>query len=338
MYAPQNKYILQAIQLWQECFGDGREWIEDYFSRFDAEKNLKYICLDGKLISMLMCCSYTWIYYRFRLKFVYIAGVSTQKDERKRDFASSLIRKTLTDLYYEGNELCGLICANEGLMSFYSRFGFSSACSSKQGLFSVDKSAETQDLNLSAEEINIERYLDFLKNFPSDRRVEHTKETLALYNSDYYKPYAFFKGQSLHTVLIGAETENCFQIIDLRTCEEKELNQVFTILERRYNKDIRYIFHSETADNQINLQMLRLINAEKIIEIFAKENPNLDLSFCLKDGIIKENNYRFTIHKGSLTKESYDTAIEPFCDNLVDIKDLCNFLLSGSYHSLMNEK
>lgn len=107
----------QIISLWQECFGDKREYIEFFLD------NCPSVCLgivtDSELISMLFLLD--GHIADFKLKYIYAAA--TRAEHRGKGHMANLIEfaKAFCAEEYDG---IFLVPAEESLYGYYKKFGF----------------------------------------------------------------------------------------------------------------------------------------------------------------------------------------------------------------------
>ena len=178
MLLTKKKKIKNAVQLWQECFNDSVEWIEDYFSIFNAKNNLHCIYKNENLVSMLMAAEYNWRYNNNILPFIYLSGVCTKKQLRNQGLSSSLIKNVLLKSYTNGKMFCGLIVANEDLKEFYKKFGFVSLnFNEEKTIFKKQKYSPNEIHQMFENGI-------FSK---IDNSVIHNSKTLSLYSEKHYE-------------------------------------------------------------------------------------------------------------------------------------------------------
>lgn len=120
-----EKLIQQAKCLWKEAFSDSDAFTEYYFSKRSKPDCILCLIEDGELLSMLHVLpqkmSFGGRIYGAHL----IAGVATQKCERRKGYAGALLEYAhghiTTDAFI-------LQPANEGLIPFYEKYGYKTLC------------------------------------------------------------------------------------------------------------------------------------------------------------------------------------------------------------------
>lgn len=116
-----NETDKEAIEeIWQECFGDGREYIDLYLSnRFETE-NMLVIHEDGRPVSMLSLLPLNITVNEEKHAARYVYAVATLPAYRNRGYASRLIKYAF-DKY---EEPLILQPASEELQHYYKKLGF----------------------------------------------------------------------------------------------------------------------------------------------------------------------------------------------------------------------
>lgn len=107
------------IELWHECFGDERKYVEFFLDNCPNKVCIGYV-EDGRLISMLFLLNGNL--NGIACKYIYAA--CTAKKERKKGLMGSLIEYSKIYCIQNAIDFIFLVPAEERLYSYYSRFGF----------------------------------------------------------------------------------------------------------------------------------------------------------------------------------------------------------------------
>lgn len=110
----------ECARLWKEVFGDSDEFISSFINDFYNADNMLSIEQDGKIQSMLHVVPFDYN----GSKVAYIYAVATTASERGKGHAGLLIRRAIEKAKNEGYKAVFTLPANDGLVSFYSQFGF----------------------------------------------------------------------------------------------------------------------------------------------------------------------------------------------------------------------
>jgi len=153
---------LKAI--WQECFGDSREYIDMYFSgRFKKGKCLVYIA-DDVVCAMLVIYDAGVMLGGEYKKLGYIYGVCTRPEYRGRGISGKLLAYA-RDYISKNGGFSVLAPATESLVEFYKKRGFSEAFYVRQAGWETERSTvEAELLPVSAEEYKMLRDDSFARD------------------------------------------------------------------------------------------------------------------------------------------------------------------------------
>lgn len=106
--------------LWKEAFGDSDEFIDTFMGNIYSRENMLYIEKERSIISMLHIIPFTFNSHNAG----YIYAVATAPEERGKGLASMLMERAIEVSQEKGMTALFTIPANEGLRTFYSKFGF----------------------------------------------------------------------------------------------------------------------------------------------------------------------------------------------------------------------
>ena len=122
--------VSELKELWKRSFGDSSQYTDFYFSRRYRTGNTRVFRADGKIVSSAQFFPYDISCGKDIIKGVYILGVCTHPDYRRRGFVSRMIREILEEQAVGGAELAFLIPSERELFGLYEKLGFA-------GLFTV---------------------------------------------------------------------------------------------------------------------------------------------------------------------------------------------------------
>lgn len=114
----------QLYGLWQEAFGDSREFIDAFFAHFPCDECAHTLSVDGKVVAALYSLPFTLVNDGCELPAAYIYAVATETDSRGRGYMRLLMERVERLLHERGVEFLFLLPAGEGLRSAYSRLGY----------------------------------------------------------------------------------------------------------------------------------------------------------------------------------------------------------------------
>lgn len=195
-FTDTTEYREDVISLWNECFGDSREYIEFFL------ENCSHECIgffeNGSLLSMLFLLD--GAIDKYILKYIYAA--CTARKFRGRGYMSEIMEYAKTYCGEIGCDGIFLVPAEESLYSFYSRFGFESVFNrydlSFKGGIQIENFKETNSIELI---LDLREQLLYKENtFVFDRKtaeysiIEHLNSGGKIFfeNSEMFKFLFFF--------------------------------------------------------------------------------------------------------------------------------------------------
>ena len=116
--------VEQLKQLWQLSFGDSPEYTDFYFSRAYNAENTVTRQADGRIVSAAQFRHFDILCGQYILRGVYILGVCTHPDFRRKGLSAQIIEQILLEQARMGADLAFLIPSKEQLFDSYGRFGF----------------------------------------------------------------------------------------------------------------------------------------------------------------------------------------------------------------------
>lgn len=319
--------------LWKEIFKDNNYFINNYFNAFFNKDNVYYIEKDNDIVSMLLSIDYSYCYNENIYPFSYLSGILTTVNYRKQGLCEQLLNTTLNDLYKKNYLLCGLIAADNKLINYYNKFSFSSCCNGEQGSFSKKQINKTLVDKYVLEEHN-GYYFKELSPFITmkDKSISHSEHTLELYKSKEYLSYKIGYQYTSRAMAIGIKKKNVFEVLDISYFNNEAKQALLSHLAFKTKKDITYSCYNPNGERLSN-QMIRIVNAEKALEIYAEKNPTITASIHIKDLIIKENNITILISNGKIKH-----IPNSYCIKVINIEDLTKTIFNNSYLFLMLDK
>lgn len=119
IYNAENLNREDVINLWMECFGDTREYVEFFLDNCPNYVCVEYL-VEDKLVSQLFLLEGELASEKCK----YLYAACTHEDYRRRGIMEELIEFTKTYCKDKNYSSIFLVPANESLYSYYSKFGF----------------------------------------------------------------------------------------------------------------------------------------------------------------------------------------------------------------------
>lgn len=115
--------LWQLKQLWQTAFGDSQDYVDFYFARaYSADKTVTRKA-DGKIVSAAQYRHFDLTCDGMTLKAVYILGVCTYPEHRRKGLAGSIVQQIISEQGATGADAVFLIPSNAALFEYYAQLG-----------------------------------------------------------------------------------------------------------------------------------------------------------------------------------------------------------------------
>lgn len=114
----------QLYALWQEAFGDSREYIDAFFAHFPCEECAHTLSVDGRVVAMLYVLPFNIKIACKEVSAAYIYAVATSAACRGRGYMRLLMEYVEQLLSEKGVSFIFLLPADEALRCSYSRLGY----------------------------------------------------------------------------------------------------------------------------------------------------------------------------------------------------------------------
>ncbi len=114
----------QVWDMWKTVFDDPDDYMEVYFRhKYRNEQTLLY--MEGeKAVASLQMLPYQFSFCGTEIPIIYLSGVSTLPEARKKGYATQLVIRSLEEARKKEVPMILLVPQDEGLLKFYNQFGF----------------------------------------------------------------------------------------------------------------------------------------------------------------------------------------------------------------------
>lgn len=108
-----QKQQIDAYDLWKICFGDTKEYMDNYFVWRLKENEIIALYDNEVITSMIHLNPYPIIVSGKKIEANYIVGVATRPEYRKQGLMRKLLTKSLAKMYNDGHEFTYLMPASD---------------------------------------------------------------------------------------------------------------------------------------------------------------------------------------------------------------------------------
>lgn len=337
--------------LWQECFGDSKEYTDFYFKWKVKDNQILTIYKKDSLCSMLHLNPYILSVREQQLPINYIVGVATQKDERRQGLMKILLEKALHQMYQENMPFTYLMPAAEAI---YSPYDFRVVYEQKpwnkimkatiQNLREQHKN-DYKDIVVKPLSIEDKDCIEELTTFCNDRLSKdydiYVHRTPNYYErlihemkSGFGEVLVCYKGDQILGYL-SYMAEDAIYITEMIT-NQKGKDTILQALGAYFEDNIKKRLH-EDKEHKTTTIMVRIVDFRTFIKsISATEEMHIIMKVV--DDIIQENN---GIYQLNFTKEGCHvttTTEEP--EITLNIADVTRLFFGGmnkeEYHITTN--
>lgn len=310
----------QARALWDISFNDNEEFTELYFEKRYTDDNTVGIQNDeGTIVSVLQLLPYPFTFLNNKVNSAYISGACTHPEYRSQGLMPKLMRKSFQKLQQDNIPICTLIPAETWLFNYYNRSGFETLFYSYSHTVEVNKikndlSSEIEEYDQVEHQTHL--YLNKkLQELPS--AILHTQQDYEVILADLRlaKGKVFTAYQNNKVVGMAIAYANPLDksvyinemLYDAAVIKEDLLHHIA----KYFNCTSFHITSLITDTRKEPLGMLRIIDVEYILKLFADQKPEWNAVLKIEDELLPVNNGIYVIEKGNVTKshqESNQTA------------------------------
>lgn len=299
----------EVRELWNLCFNDDEAFTELYFNmRYNDEVNI-VIERERKIVSALQMLPYPMTFHRELIPTAYISGACTHPDYRKMGIMKQLLTNAFAEMLERNVLLSTLIPANEALFDYYYQMGYVSVFDYTEHIIKTNELVSLKALSLKVIDKFDKETSQFFNTKMSHRNccIQHSQEDLAVIFAaaqleDKGDTFAIYHANKIVAVAFTYTIDERTYILEMVSeSNEMQNDALFKIASHTGSKEISYLQLPETGNSK-NLGMARVINAENLLQLYAKQYPKLSICFELTDPIMQHNNATYQIHEGKLTK------------------------------------
>lgn len=295
--------------LWKLCFNDSEEFTDLYFnSRYKDEINMA-VCEDGKIISALQMIPYPMTFCREIISTSYISGACTHPEYREHGAMRRLLKETHRRMYEEGVLLGTLIPAEEWLWGYYAKSGYAPGFGYTLEKVRVDELRPSCDYQVEiCSSSDAEHYHYFDTQIRKRKScILHSEEDFEVIMADLKlgdgKLLIAYKRDKVAGIAFAVQDGDELYIKELLADDDMAKATLLYQAAHIYNVSSMNCIVPSSAGT-VFLGMARVIHAEKILGLFAKEYPNAELYIQIQgDEVIPENNGYYTVKDGICFRE-----------------------------------
>lgn len=331
----------QVKGLWKRCFDDSEEFIEMYFNlRYTDERNIA-LRNEGQVVSALQMIPYPMTFCGDTVPTSYISGACTHPDFRGKGVMRDLLTQTFQSMQKRGILFSTLIPAEPWLFSYYERMGYASVFEySSKEVMTSDYIASTDIFIATITEYKKSVY-QYLNRKLAQRSccIQHTPEDFKVIMADLALSDGYLlvaeKDHLTQGIAILYRKDGYTEINELFAENEEIERSLLSYIHQKICSDrlIRLLPAGKTSQNQ-PLGMARIINAQKVLKLYAAAFPEKEMQIELSDEQIPINNGYYDLYKGNCTYTPSPSSYKHIPMNAIELTKKI-FVPIKPYMSLM---
>lgn len=343
--------IQEAKKLWLTCFADSEEFVEMYFSQKCSEDNCSGIIRDGQLVSALQRIPYDMTYRGERVPMSYISGACTHPQYRSQGLMGQLLAQAHQQMYRSGIWLATLLPAEKSLNIYYARHGYHTCFARDTIVLGRDEQSHNtqhEPLHITGLEAaamppqDAAQFLDTRLSL-TDGCVLHDRNDLHAIMLDLQmsggSTFAARDGNGQMAALALCVPDKDMPLVKELLCRDKDAERQMTdYILNRYDAE-QALCTVPSSGKAKPAGMARVINAQKMLEAYARHTGREMTITVTGDNAIVENNGTYRMAENKCVRINNGTTFSPCrpADIVTDIASLAQLLFEGitPYMNLM---
>lgn len=327
----------QIIDLWQTCFHDSDEFIRLYFTEIYHDENAMIIAEGDRVLSALQMIPYEMTCWGVPLPMSYIAGASTYPEARNRRLMSDLLHTSIRTMKSRGIALTTLMPADDWLFGYYARFGYVTACFEQieRKRFPAHPICPPPKTTVSPN-----HQFAYFRQEMQKRSccVQHSRTDFDALAQDLRFCHGAVvtvmrSGQICGLAMAIPEKEFAYVLDGVYDDDEARQQLLRTCAERFAKQEVRCRVPGGKEDTPSG--MIRIIDAGRVLSLFAELNSEQNLTLKVNDPLIPENNALFAINGGRCTRGCRN---ESGIDLELTIDELTRRIFAGGHPSFSEQQ
>lgn len=297
----------QVKSLWRLCFDDHEEFIEMYFDhRYNSEVNVT-IESGNEVISALQMLPYPMTFCGKEVPTAYISGACTHPDYRGRGVMRELLSQSFTRMQKNNMLFSTLIPAEPWLTDYYARNGYAPVFRYTEQPIRVSSLKANVHSSIVMEETTEyeEDAYRYLTTQMAKRPccIQHTSADFKVVLEDMALTKDAMFVARINKQVVGvavAYREEIHTTVNELFADNETIKQELLHHIRKVNQSETMILRLPAEkDNEGHLiGMARIINAPKVLELYAEAHPDVTLDIELTDNRLSSNNGYYYLYKG----------------------------------------
>lgn len=291
--------------LWEVCFNDSKAFIDMYFRlRYKNDVNLA-IESGGEIISALQMLPYPMTFCGNTVQTSYISGACTHPDFRGKGVMRELISQAFARMFRGEVLFSTLIPAEPWLFDYYKQMGYASVFGYSTQEVYIPDTLPSEKIKVKPVTKSRKEIYQYLNGRLSERPccIQHTAEDFRVIMADLAVSegmlFAARQDDTVKGVAILYKRGDEWMINEL-FADTQEIEQSLLSDIKRQTGEGRIIRLSPSEETPAPhpLGMARIINAKKVLELYAATFPQDEMQLALTDTQLSVNSGYYYLCNG----------------------------------------
>ena len=335
----QQNFKQLSKELFKLCFDDSAEFVDFYFRKRYTNENNFAILRNNAPVAALQAIPYSMTFFDKHINLAYLSAICTHPDFRNQGLMTQLLRNTYNQLFADNIIAAILIPAELWLFDIYKKYDFETLFYRSKKQIDTSILSKTQNCRIydftTFDKHKAFQYFD-TEMHKRNGCIQHSLHNFEaacedIYNSDGIILIAECENEISGMLFVTKINENVTVIEHFADTDEIS-NNLFKSSSQKMQNDNIFYFDFPQKHNSTAVGMIRIICAEKMLQLYAITHPCCKKNISLADNLIVENNGCYTISNAQCKKS-------PLVDekNAWNIAQLTHFIFEKQvpYMSLM---
>lgn len=299
--------------LWKLSFNDSEDFLNLYFDK-RYKDDITMVIQEGEdVVASLQMIPYPMTFLNDVIPTSYISGACTYPSYRNKGVMKELLHNTFKKKYTDNILVSTLIPAEKWLFDYYRKFDYTAVFDYSTEIFDISPSTSSGEVMVEESKGSKEVYEYFNKKMMERPCcIQHTFEDFEIILADLSlgggKLFIAKKASEIAGVAFCVKEESSTKIKELFAEDTDVRNMLLKEIAGKMNSDHIICIVPPIPNSEKQLGMARVINAEKMLQLFAAKHKDLSCEIKITDNILKEN-------------EGYYHLSDGICERIVTLKE-----------------
>lgn len=313
----------EVIELWRLCFEDTEEFIRFYFDRKYKDENTLVYRENGRLLSCLQMLPYPMTFAGTEIRASYISGACTHPSIRGKGAMKQLLAEAFGKMLSSGVGVSVLIPQESWLFDYYRKSGYVTSFGYETERYTIRHQIVSDKQAVVLEYDECKAKMSGLYHYFSDRMkkrpccIQHDFEDFDMIVDDLYVS----SGQLVVVVAAtGRITGMAFVIPAIENIWVKEWFYDTEQDKKALLQGILQKWEKEEIKCKVPVAlsvgkpggMARIIDAGRMLSLYAACYPDKQFSLKLTDEILTENTGFYQLKEGVCHRREQDYSVPDF--------------------------